>query len=64
MQRRHALLTTLAAASLLITACATGPADGGWITLIDGDKGLENWDQVGNANWRAEAADPGRQGLG
>ena len=55
MQRRHALLTTLAAASLLMTACATGPADGGWTTLIDGDKGLENWNQVGNANWRAES---------
>lgn len=55
MQRRHTLLTALAAASLLITACATGPADGGWTTLIDGDKGLENWNQVGNANWRAES---------
>ena len=54
MQRRHVLLTTLAAASLWLTACATGPADGGWTTLIDGDKGLENWNQVGNANWRAE----------
>jgi len=54
MQRRHILLTTLAAASLLVTACATDPADGGWTTLIDGDKGLENWNQVGNANWRAE----------
>jgi Domain of Unknown Function (DUF1080) len=55
MQRRHTLLTTLAATSLWLTACATGPADGGWTTLIDGDKGLENWNQVGNANWRAES---------
>jgi len=28
--------------------------DDGWTTLIDGDKGLENFDRVGDANWRAE----------
>jgi hypothetical protein len=26
----------------------------GWTTLIDGDKGLENFQRVGDANWRAE----------
>ena len=26
----------------------------GWITLIDGASGLENWDRVGPGNWRAE----------
>ena len=26
----------------------------GWTTLIDGEKGLENFDRVGDANWRAE----------
>lgn len=26
----------------------------GWVTLIDGEKGLENFNQVGQANWRAE----------
>src|SRR5688572_20109500 len=26
----------------------------GWTTLIDGDKGLENFDRLGGANWRAE----------
>jgi hypothetical protein len=25
-----------------------------WTTLIDGAGGLENWDRVGDANWRAE----------
>jgi hypothetical protein len=27
---------------------------GGWTTLIDGEKGLENFNRVGDANWRAE----------
>ena len=26
----------------------------GWTTLIDGEKGLENFDRIGDANWRAE----------
>jgi len=26
----------------------------GWVTLIDGEAGLENWNRVGGANWRAE----------
>ncbi|MGH7381112.1 MAG: 3-keto-disaccharide hydrolase [Candidatus Methylomirabilales bacterium] len=32
---------------------ATGQADTGWITLIDGATGLDNWNRVGDANWRA-----------
>jgi hypothetical protein len=27
---------------------------GGWTTLVDGAKGLENFDRLGNSNWRAE----------
>jgi hypothetical protein len=38
----------------------------GWVTLIDGDKGLENFDRIGDANWRAEGgaivADKGKGG--
>ena len=34
------------------TACA-GMRPGEWVTLIDGEKGLENWYVVGGANWRA-----------
>lgn len=45
-------------AGLGIQACAQLPSDlakmGGWTTLIDGEKGLENWNRVGDANWRAE----------
>ncbi|MGH6692244.1 MAG: 3-keto-disaccharide hydrolase [Gammaproteobacteria bacterium] len=28
--------------------------DTGWVTLIDGEKGLENFNRVGDVNWRAE----------
>lgn len=30
-----------------------GPGSG-WTTLVDGEKGLENFDRIGDANWRAE----------
>jgi hypothetical protein len=40
---------------------------GGWTTLIDGTKGLENFDRAGDANWRAEdgaiVADNGKGGF-
>jgi hypothetical protein len=39
----------------------------GWETLLDGDKGMENWNRVGDANWRPEAgaivADQGKGGF-
>lgn len=50
-----------AAAAVLVAAFAAGCAtqrgeDGfGWTTLIDGEKGLQNWDRVGVANWRGIA---------
>lgn len=34
--------------------CAQVPGTAGWTTLVDGAKGLENWDRVGDANWRSE----------
>jgi Domain of Unknown Function (DUF1080) len=39
------------AAAALLTACASTPPTAGWTTLIDGDKGLANFDVVGQANW-------------
>ena len=44
----------LSGASLLLAACAGMPGASGWTTLVDGAKGLENFDQIGDANWRAE----------
>lgn len=42
------------AAMLLLAGCAHHQAADGWITLIDGDAGMENWNVTGGANWRAE----------
>ena len=50
-----------------LAGCASALQDAGWATLIDGDKGLDNWDRVGDANWRAEGglivADKGKGGF-
>lgn len=41
-------------ALLLLSSCATqGPLDG-WVTLLDGEKGLENWNRSVEGNWRPE----------
>ena len=70
MMKRRTALTTIggsiaATAATLMGGCAT--PGGGWETLIDGDKGLENWNRIGDANWRAEAgtivADQGKGGF-
>ena len=64
MNRRTALATGLMVAAVL-TGCASGPGDG-WVTLIDGDKGLDNFNRIGDANWRAQGgtivADQGKGG--
>jgi Domain of Unknown Function (DUF1080) len=44
-------LCTLALAALMTACAAPGGGDGSWTTLIDGAKGLENFDMVGQANW-------------
>ena len=31
--------------------CTSGGALGGWTTLIDGNRGLDNFNRVGEANW-------------
>lgn len=57
--RRRGFVTLLAmVAGFGIHACAQLPPDlaqlGGWTTLIDGEAGLDNWNRVGDANWRPE----------
>lgn len=54
MKRRSVLIA--AAFALATAACSQmgGQSDSGWVTLIDGEKGLENFTRVGDANWRAE----------
>ena len=36
----------------LLAGCATG-GTGGWTTLVDGSRGLDNFNRVGEANWSA-----------
>jgi hypothetical protein len=43
--------------ALLLAACSSMPSwvpGGGWTTLIDGEKGLDNFNKLGDANWRGE----------
>ena len=35
-----------------LTGCAMMEAGGGWTTLIDGEKGLENFNRFRNADWK------------
>ncbi|MBI3533515.1 MAG: DUF1080 domain-containing protein [Burkholderiales bacterium] len=67
MKRSSVLKLGLLTLALGLTACSQPLNDSGWVTLIDGDKGLENFNRVGDANWRAEAgaivADQGKSGF-
>ena len=48
---------TVVTAAILLSACSSMPSwmpGSGWTTLIDGEKGLENFERVGDVNWRAE----------
>lgn len=65
MKRRTCLAAGMIVAVLAATGCASMSQD--WVTLIDGEKGLENWNRIGDANWRAEGgaivADKGKGGF-
>jgi len=67
MKRLSLLAVALLASVLAVAGCSMMPGgDSGWVKLIDGTKGLENWNQIGDANWRAEdgaiVADKGKGG--
>ena len=38
----------------VMTGCASAPSGPGWIVLIDGENGMENFTQLGTANWTAK----------
>jgi hypothetical protein len=68
--KRLFAITGLLVIGLVFFGCAQQPsseANAGWITLIDGTSGLENWNRIGDANWRAEdgaiVADKGKGGF-
>jgi len=67
MKRLSVFAAGLLVLGLSVFGCANmSGSDAGWTTLIDGAKGLENWNRVGDANWRAEdgaiVADKGKGG--
>ena len=53
MKRILGIAAGLLVVALTVSGCAHGPG-GGWTALIDGEKGLENFDRVGDVNWRSE----------
>jgi hypothetical protein len=65
MKRSYLIIAALIVTGLAAFGCAT-TGGGPWTTLIDGEKGLENFNRVGDANWRAEGgaivADKGKGG--
>ena len=70
MNRSIVSLAALMVVGVTVLGCAYiafGQSDAGWVTLIDGAKGLDNWNRVGDANWRAEdgaiVADKGKGGF-
>ena len=47
-------IVSAAIAALAIAGCSSmGGGSGGWTTLVDGEKGLENFDRFRTANWTA-----------
>jgi hypothetical protein len=56
MKRLSAIISGLLVVAFATFGCAqmSSMYDSatGWTTLIDGEKGLENWNRLGNANWR------------
>lgn len=66
MKRLSVVITTLLVVVFAVAGCGHRAPGTGWVALIDGDKGLENWNRIGDANWRAEGgaivADKGKGG--
>jgi hypothetical protein len=69
MKRVSAGFATLLVVTLGIAGCGMMPgSESGWITLVDGTtKSLDNWNRLGDANWRIEdgalVADKGQGGF-
>ena len=70
MKRLHGITASLLVIAFTAFGCAqmSSMYDSatGWTTLIDGDKGLDNFNRIGDANWRAQdgaiVADKGKGG--
>ena len=53
MSRPISIVAVLVALAFAAFGCATSSSGTKWVTLIDGNTGLDNWNIVGDANWRA-----------
>ena len=54
MRPTSRIIIGLLVVTFTLASCSLGLFSTGWVTLIDGGTGLENWNRVGGANWRAE----------
>ena len=54
MNRLTSLVTASLVTALCLAGCASMDSGTGWETLIDGANGMENFTDLGGANWRAE----------
>ena len=55
MARTFLSITSLLLVAFALAGCAHMSGGDGWVTLVDGETGLDNWNRIGDANWRAEA---------
>jgi len=69
MKRLSVITMGLLVVGFTVFGCSYMPgsqSDAGWIVLIDGSAGLDNFNPIGDANWRAEdgaiVADKGKGG--
>lgn len=64
--KRLFAVTVLLVIAFTIYGCTHRIAMDRWVTLIDGEAGMENWNRLGDANWRSEGgaivADKGKGG--
>jgi hypothetical protein len=54
MKRLIRIVAVSLAVALTVFGCGRFSADQGWVTLIDGENGLDNFNRLGGANWHAE----------
>lgn len=54
MKQHFVKISGLLLLALALYGCGHYLPSQGWITLIDGNAGMENWEITGGGNWRAE----------
>ncbi len=55
MKRMSGITIGLLLFAFALAGCVQQVSRSGWVTLIDGETGLDNWNRVGGANWRAQS---------